>query len=146
VITDLVDNIKDIHPTNKHDVGLRLANLALGETYGITGIAYKSPLFESMEVVKGKVTLIFQHAPNGLICKEKVISGFYVSGEKEQWFPAEAKIQGNTITVWSKSVAVPAQVRFGFGNTLIGNVFSKEGLPVTPFRTDNWNVDQSPVK
>jgi sialate O-acetylesterase len=75
-----------------------------------------------------------------------VISGFYISGEKEQWFPAEAKIEGNKITVWSKSVSTPTQVRFGFGNTIIGNVFSKEGLPVAPFRTDSWVVDQSPVK
>ncbi len=146
VITDLVDNIKDIHPANKHDVGLRLANWALAETYGQTSIAYKNPQFQSMEVVKGKVVLTFQNASNGLICKEKVISGFYISGEKEQWFPAEAKIEGNKITVWSKSVATPAHVRFGFGNTIIGNVFSKEGLPVAPFRTDSWAVDQSPVK
>jgi sialate O-acetylesterase len=146
IITDLVDNINDIHPTNKHDVGLRLANWALGESYGVKSIAYKSPQFQSMEVVKGKAILTFQNAPNGLICNEKTISGFYLSGDKEQWFPAEARIEGNKITVWCKSVPVPAQVRFGFGNTLIGNLFSKEGLPVIPFRTDNWVVDQSAVK
>jgi sialate O-acetylesterase len=146
VITDLVDNIKDIHPSNKHDVGLRLANWALGETYGVTGIAYKSPRFEAMTIAKGKATLTFKNAPNGLISKEKLVSGFFVSGEKEQWFQAEAKIEGNKVTVWSKNVSTPAQVRFGFGNTLIGNVFSKEGLPVVPFRTDSWEVDQSAVK
>ena len=146
VITDLVDNIKDIHPTNKHDVGLRLANWALGETYGVTGTAYKSPQFESMTVAKGKATLTFKNAPNGLMFKGKLISGLYVSGEKEQWFPAEAKIEGNKILVWSKSVTVPFHVRFGFSNTEIGNIFSKEGLPVMPFRTDNWLVDQSTVK
>lgn len=146
VITDLVDNIKDIHPTNKHDVGLRLANWALAETYGVGGIAYKSPQVESITVEKSKVMLAFKNAPNGLICKEKAVFGFYVSGETEQWFPAEAKIEGNKVTVWSKSVASPAHVRYGFGNTIIGNVFSKEGLPLTPFRTDNWLVDQSPVK
>jgi len=146
VITDLVDNVKDIHPTNKHDVGLRLANWALAETYGVASIAHKSPQLQSMEVVKGKAALTFSNAPNGLIAKDKVIGGFYVSGEKEQWFPAEAKIEGNKIMVWSKSVKVPTQVRFGFGNTIIGNVFSKEGLPVIPFRTDIWVVDQSPVK
>jgi sialate O-acetylesterase len=146
VITDLVDNIKDIHPSNKHDVGLRLANWALGETYGVSGIAYKSPQFETMTVAKGKAALTFKNAPNGLISKDKLVSGFFVSGEKEQWFPAEAKIEGNKVTVWSKNVPAPAQVRFGFGNTVIGNVFSKEGLPVIPFRTDNWAVDQSAVK
>ncbi len=146
VITDLVDNIKDIHPINKHDVGARLANWALADTYGVTGIAYKNPKFKSMEVVKGKAALSFTDAPNGLMSKDKVITGFFVSGEKEQWFPAEAKIENGKITVWSKSVTVPTHVRFGFGNTIIGNVFSKEGLPLTPFRTDAWVVDQSDVK
>jgi sialate O-acetylesterase len=146
VITDLVDDIKDIHPTNKHDVGLRLANWALGETYGVSGLAYKSPGFQSMQIEKGKVMLTIQNAPNALVANGNSIQGFYVSGEKEQWFPAEAKIVGNTITVWSKQVPVPAQVRFGFGNTIIGNVFSKEGLPLAPFRTDTWPVDQSAVK
>jgi sialate O-acetylesterase len=96
--------------------------------------------------VKGKAVLTFSNATNGLIAKDKAITGFYISEEPEQWFPAEVRIEGNKITVWSKSVKIPAQVRFGFGNTLIGNVFSKEGLPVIPFRTDNWVVDQSPVK
>jgi len=145
VITDLVDNIKDIHPANKRDVGLRLANWALSETYGVTGIAYKSPQFKSMEVAKGKASLSFSDAPNGLIFKDKAAVGFYISGEKEEWFPAEAKIEKGKIIVWSKSVPVPAQVRYGFGNTIIGNVFSKEGLPLFPFRTDSWTVDQSPV-
>jgi sialate O-acetylesterase len=150
VITDLVDNITDIHPINKRDVGLRLANWALADTYGVKGIAYKSPQFKSMDVVKGKVNLSFSDAPNGLIAKNKVITGFFISGETEQWFPAEAKIvadgTGSKIILTSKSVKEPKHVRFGFGNTIIGNVFSKEGLPLTPFRTDNFVVDQSEVK
>jgi sialate O-acetylesterase len=112
----------------------------------MSGIAYKSPQFHTMNVVKGKAMLSFLNAPNGLITKDKEISGFYISGEQEQWFPAEAKIEGNKITVWSKSVKAPVHVRFGFGNTVVGNVFSKEGLPLIPFRTDTWTVDQSPVK
>lgn len=146
VITDLVDNINDIHPANKHDVGLRLANWALAETYGVTGITYRNPMFQSMAVMKGKAVLTFQNAPNGLISKDKLISGFFISDDKQQWLPAEAKIEGNTITVWNKKVATPSHVRFGFGNTLIGNVFSKEGLPLAPFRTDAWPVDQSSIK
>lgn len=146
VITDLVDNIKDIHPSNKRDVGVRLANWALAETYGVSGLAHRSPQYQSMEVVKNKAVVTFSNAPSGLIAKDKTITGFYISEEQEQWFPAEAKIEGNKITLWNKNVKTPAQVRFGFGNTIIGNVFSKEGLPLTPFRTDNWVVDQSPVK
>ncbi len=146
VITDLVADIKNIHPTNKHDVGARLGNWALAETYGVSGIAYKSPQFQTMEIVKGKAVITFSNAPAGLMAKDKVISGFFISGATEEWLPAEAKIEGNKITVWNKTVKAPAQVRFGFGNTIIGNVVSKEGLPVIPFRTDHWEVDQSPVK
>ena len=58
----------------------------------------------------------------------------------------QAKIEKDKIIVWSDNATAPAQVRYGFGNTIIGNVFSKEGLPLCPFRTDNWPVDQSPVK
>jgi sialate O-acetylesterase len=146
VITDLVDNINDIHPTNKHDVGARLGNWALADTYGQAWVPYRSPQFQSMEIIKSKAVLTFSYCPNGLITKEKVVTGFFISGEKEQWFPADAKIEGSRITVSSKSVPNPAHIRFGFGNTLIGNVFSKEGLPLTPFRTDSWEVDQSPVR
>lgn len=150
IITDLVDNINDIHPFNKRDVGLRLANWALGDTYGLKSIAYKSPQFKSMDVVKGKANLTFSDAPNGMMAKGKVISGFFISGEAEQWSPADAKIiadgTGSKIILSSKNVKDPKHVRFGFGNTLIGNVFSKEGLPLTPFRTDSWAVDQSEVK
>jgi len=74
------------------------------------------------------------------------ISGFFISGEKEEWYEAEARIEKDKIIVWSDKVQAPVHVRFGFGNTITGNVFSKEGLPLCPFRTDNWPVDQSPVK
>jgi sialate O-acetylesterase len=80
------------------------------------------------------------------MAKDKVITGFYISGEKEEWLPAEAKIVGDKILIWNKALKQPVHVRYGFGNTLIGNVFSKEGLPLCPFRSDNWPVDQSPVK
>ena len=146
VITDLVNDVNNIHPINKHDVGARLANWALAEKYSVKGIHYRSPQFKSMEVVKGKAILSFRDTASGLISKDKIVSGFFISGEKEQWFPADAKIEGDKIIISSKNVYSPAQVRFGFGNTIIGNVFSKEGLPLTPFRTDSWPVDQSPVR
>ena len=80
----------------------------------------------------------FDNAPNGLIAKDKNITGFYISGEKEEWLLAEAKIEKDKIIVWNKNLKQPVFVRYGFGNTIIGSVFSKEGLPVVPFRTDNW--------
>jgi sialate O-acetylesterase len=143
VITDLVENIRDIHPQNKRDVGIRLANWALSETYHIQGIPYRSPQFQNTSIKGSKIEITFSNCPNGLTNKGNNITGFYISGAKEQWYPAECEISGNKITLWNANVAKPQHVRYGFGNTIIGNVFSTEGLPVAPFRTDHWVVDQS---
>ena len=145
VVTDLIDSVTNIHPSNKHDVGYRLANWALAETYKQKGLAYRSPVYKSKTTNKNKIILSFENSFKGFVASG-AITGFYISGEKEQWFPAEAKIEKDKIIVWSNDVSAPLHVRFGFGNTIIGNVFSKEGLPLCPFRTDNWPVDQSPVK
>jgi sialate O-acetylesterase len=146
VITDLVDSVTNIHPSDKRNVGSRLANWALAETYNKNPGVYISPLFKKAEVIKDKMVLSFGEAPNGLIGKDKIITGFYISGEKEEWLPAEAKIEKDKIILWNKNLKQPVHARYGFGNTVIGNVFSKEGLPLTPFRTDNWPVDQGPEK
>lgn len=146
VITDLIDSVTNIHPSDKTQVGARLANWALAETYAIKNLVYKNPCYKSMEVKKNTIVLSFDNIPNGIITKEKTIRGFYISGDKEQWLPAETKIVNNQVVVWNKNISAPAQVRYGFGNTVIGNIFSKEGLPVCPFRTDTWPVDQNPVK
>lgn len=141
VITDLIDSVTDIHPSNKLDVGNRLANWALAETYNKTGLFYKHPQYKGMEIVKDKIVLSFDNVPTGLIAKGKQITGFFVSGESNEWLPAEAKIENDKIIVWNKKLKTPAQVRFGFGNGVVGNVFGKEGLPLCPFRTDNWPVE-----
>jgi sialate O-acetylesterase len=146
VITDLIDSVTNIHPSDKRYVGSRLANWALAETYDKNPGPYISPLLKTAEVAKNKIVLSFSEIPNGLIARGKTITGFFISGEKEEWLPAEAKIENNKIIVWNKNLKQPVYVRYGFGNTMVGNVFSKEGLPVTPFRTDNWPVDQGPEK
>jgi sialate O-acetylesterase len=138
VITDLVADTNNIHPTNKHDVGARLANWALADTYKKEGITYKSPLYKSMEVKKGKVYISFDNAPAGLKSTGKTITEVYVAGNDKQFHPAEAKIEGSQLVVWSKDVKEPVAVRYAFTNTAVGNLFGKEGLPVNPFRTDNW--------
>lgn len=138
-IPDLVDNIKDIHPVNKHDVGLRLANLALGDHYGMLNKGFRNPLITSVEKNKKRLVLSFDHAPGGISIKGKKVSGLYISGPQENWLEAEAKIENNTLIVWNKQVKNPEYVRYGFGNTTIGNLFSAEGLPVAPFRNDHWN-------
>jgi sialate O-acetylesterase len=142
VITDLIDSVTDIHPSDKREVGKRLANWALADTYKQNIGVYKSPVLKNVVVNKDKLILSFDNAPTGLISKNKTISGFFISGEKEEWLVAEAKIDNDKIIVWNKTLKQPVYVRYGFSNTLIGNVFSKEGLPVVPFRTDRWVVEQ----
>jgi len=143
VVTDLVDNINDIHPKDKHDVGYRLANWALAETYHQSGTVYKNPVYKNMEVQQEKAIIHFDNASNGLMSKEKNITEIYIAGDDKVFYPAEARIQNDQLIVWSKQVKQPVAVRFGFSNTAIPDLFSKEGLPVCPFRTDNWEVDTS---
>jgi sialate O-acetylesterase len=138
VVSDLVDNVKDIHPRNKQDVGKRLANLALTETYGIKGIVSKNPLYKSMSVDKGKAIISFENVTNGLKATGKEITCFEIAGDDQLFKPAKVKIDGNTVVVSSKEVKKPVAVRFSFTNDGIGNLFSTEGLPVAPFRTDRW--------
>jgi sialate O-acetylesterase len=149
VITDLVDNINDIHPKMKKEVGIRLANYALAETYGKKDIVYKSPFYKSMRIEKDKIRIYFDGADKGLISKGDTLSEFFIAGSDQNFVPAKAKIDGNTVVVWNKNIKDPVAVRFAFRNGAMPNLFSKEarpddpvgrGLPVNPFRTDDWNV------
>jgi sialate O-acetylesterase len=139
VISDVVDDVKDIHPKYKKPVGERLAAVALADTYGKEGISYQSPLFKSMKVEKNKVRISFDHTPNGLLAKEGELTEFLVAGEDQKFYPAKAKIDKNTVIVSAKGVKKPVAVRFGWSNGSIPNLFSKEGLPVPSFRTDKWS-------
>ncbi len=143
VITDLVDDIEDIHPKNKYDVGIRLANLALVDNYKQNIPGARSPMYRSMEINKNKVTLSFDNAPNGFLTKEKAKpTEFYVAGADKVFVPADVKFEKDKIILFSKQVPVPVAVRFSFSNTAMSNVFSKEGLPLAPFRTDDWELEK----
>jgi sialate O-acetylesterase len=138
VVSDLVDNIKDIHPINKTDVGKRLARYALAETYGQQVGAYKSPAYESMQVEKGRIRVAFSNAPTGLKCTGKTPIKFLIAGNDKSFVPASAKIEGSSVILSSKLVKNPVAVRFCFDDTSVPDVFSNEGLPLAPFRTDAW--------
>lgn len=140
VISDHVEDVKDIHPRYKKPVGERLANLALTETYGKTGIPSKSPIYNHMAVEKKKIRIWFDNAPNGLISKGKEVTEFLIAGEDGKFVPARAKIDGSTVVVSSRDVKKPVAVRFGWPNNSIPNLYSKEGLPVSCFRTDDWKI------
>ena len=138
VITDLGE-ASDIHPRNKQDVAKRLARWALAKDYGID-IVHQSPTFESMEVSGGKAVLRFDHVGRGLDTfdvKEPI--GFAIAGEDKVFVDAQARIVGKgMIEVWNDRVAMPVAVRYAWADNPICNVQSADGLPMTPFRTDDW--------
>ena len=146
VTSDLVDNINDIHPKLKKEVGERLANYALADNYGKTNIAFKSPVYKTMQVEKNKIRVSFSDADKGLMLKGTAATDFFIAGADKNFLPAMVKLDGNTVVVFNKNIKEPVAVRFGFSNTAMPNLFSADGLPVNLFRTDDWEVDTSPVK
>ena len=140
VITDLVDNINDIHPKMKKEVGIRLANYALSETYGKQGIVYKSPFYKNMKIEKDRIRIYFDNADKGLMSKGNTLTEFFIASDDQNFVPANAKIENNTVVVWNENIKKPVAVRFAFRNAAMPNLFSKEGLPANPFRTDDWPV------
>jgi sialate O-acetylesterase len=138
VISDLVSDTTNIHPKDKHDVGIRLANWALAETYHRSGLFYKNPRYQTMEARGDKLLLTFSDAPDGLMVEDGKVRELFVAGDDRVFYPADARIEGNTVLVSSRMVKKPVAVRYQFSNAGIGNIFSKEGLPMAPFRTDSW--------
>ena len=139
VTTDLVDNITDIHPQNKLDVGNRLALWALARDYGKKDVVFSGPLYKSIKVDGDKITVSFAHVGGGLKSSDgKPLKQFMIAGEDGKFVAAEAVIEGNTVVVSSKEVAKPTQVRYGWFNTSNPNLVNKEGLPASPFQTKDW--------
>ncbi len=134
VITDVGEE-HDIHPTKKEPVGARLALAARAVAYG-EKIEYSGPVYDSMKVRGNEVVLSFKHNGGGLMAKGGDLKGFTIAGDDGKFTPASAKIEGNTVVVSSPSVSKPVAVRYGWANTPDVNLFNKEGLPATPFRTD----------
>jgi sialate O-acetylesterase len=146
VITDLIPDTTNIHPTRKIEVAKRLSDLTLNKTYGYTTIPCQSPIYQSHTIDKDKISIQFNNADNGLMAKGDIITSFEIASEDKIFLPAQAKIIGNTIVVSNKNIKNPVAVRFAFNNTAMPNLFNKEGLPVNLFRTDNWEVNTAPIK
>ena len=139
VITDLVDDIRNIHPGKKLPVGNRLALWALAKDYGRKEIVYSGPLYVSMKVEGDKIRLSFAHVGGGLISRDgKDLSEFQIAGADGKFVPAKATIDGKTVVVSADGVAAPKQVRFGWRKTANPNLANKAHLPASPFQTDNW--------
>ncbi|WP_199327724.1 sialate O-acetylesterase [Dysgonomonas sp. HGC4] len=128
----------DIHPLNKKEVGHRLALCAMKIAYGDKKIISSAPRYNSMVVDGSKITLSFTEIGNGFASTEK-LKGFAVAGKDKQFVWADAKTEGDKVIVWSDKVKSPLAVRYAWADNPEGaNLRNKEGLPSSPFRTDNW--------
>lgn len=147
VIIDLGEG-NDIHPKNKYDVAARLVRWALAKDYGIKNIEPQSPAYSKMNVAEGKATLKFDHIGGGLRTVDVGdVRGFAICGEDHKWVWASAKIKGaDSIEVWNDAVSSPVAVRYAWANNPVCNVYSKIGLPLTPFRTDDFRMTTNPTR
>ncbi|MDT0645087.1 sialate O-acetylesterase [Zunongwangia sp. F260] len=136
VMTSDIGNIKDIHPRNKLDVGLRFARLALADHYGKEIDGAYAPQFEKAEKDGSKVRIYFEHAEELHFDKSNKESQFELAGENGNFHPAIAKISDNVIILRSGKVKEPKKVRFSWGSTSTSNVLNEAGLPASSFRAE----------
>ena len=127
----------DIHPVNKRDLGDRLALAAMHVAYGEKHIVYSGPIYSAMKKERGRIVLSFTNSGSGLVARGGgKLMWFEICGTDGIYHPAEARIEHNTIAVWSKEVPTPVAVRYAWANNPEGaNLYNKEGLPASPFRT-----------
>ncbi len=136
VVSDLVDSVSNIHPSHKKPVGERLANWALAETYHRTGIAYRNPVISAVVADRNKLVATVADSGGGLVVNGKTATGFFISENGTDWVPATASVKDNRITLSAKALKAPVHLRYAFGNTIIGNISGKSGLPLAPYRSD----------
>jgi len=127
----------DIHPDNKKDVGERLAFAAFKTAYH-ENMVYSGPIFQSAKVEGTRVILSFSQTGGGLVARDgEDLGDFAIAGADKKFVWARAKIEGDKVVVWSDEIAAPLYVRYAWADNPVNpNLFNKEGLPASPFRTD----------
>jgi sialate O-acetylesterase len=141
VTTDTVDDLKNIHPKNKLEVGYRFALLALANDYG-KDIIYSGPIYKYQTIEANRIRIHFDHTAKGLKSKDdKPLCCFQIASNNKKFVDAAASIEGNTILVSSDNVQEPVAVRFAFRYNDLPNLVNSENLPATPFRTDYWETE-----
>jgi sialate O-acetylesterase len=146
-----IGNPSDIHPKDKHDVGHRLALVARHVAYG-ENLVFSGPIYSAMKVDGNAIDLTFTNMGSGLIIgkapwvadgfkplPDDKLSGFIITGADKNWVPAQAKIVGDTVVALSTRVASPVAVRYDWSDAPQGNLYNKENLAASSFRTDDWS-------
>jgi sialate O-acetylesterase len=129
----------DIHPLNKKDLGYRLSLAAQKLAYGDQNVVYSGPQFERYRIEGDKIRLYFKHTGSGLISKDgEPLASFAIAGANRRFVWAKAEIQAdNTVLVSHPQVGQPLYVRYAWAdNPIEANLSNREGLPASPFRTD----------
>jgi len=135
-VTMDVGNPRDIHPRDKRPVGERLARWAKAKIYGRDDLVFSGPLYRSMKIEGDRVRLYFDFIGSGLVARGGELTHFTIAGEDGIFVPARAMIDGQTVIVFSEQVSRPAAVRYAWADAPDPNLFNRQGLPASPFRTD----------
>lgn len=142
-VSDMVNNIQDIHPRDKRSAGLRLSYLALDDTYGKFVGDYESPVFKAAHLKDNKVIISFEGIKKGLEIRGDRIEGLKIAGDDRIWKEASAKVKGNELIVTTSESKSPAFISYCFDDDSTGNLFSIEGLPVVSFCSKVININRS---
>jgi sialate O-acetylesterase len=135
-----IGEAKDIHPKNKQELGWRMALAARGIAYG-EDLVYSGPTYKSMKVDGNEITITFDNIGSGLVAKDGELTRFAIAGDNQKFVWAGAVIDGDTVIVSSDEIANPVAVRYAWAMNPEGcNLYNKEELPASPFRTDDWKV------
>ena len=145
-----IGDADDIHPKNKYDVGERLARWALAREYS-NPLEVSGPLYRSLTIEGNKAIIAFDHVGSGLVAGNKngrhpvefsestLLKRFAIAGHDRKWYWAEAKIEGGNVICTHPNVPQPVAVRYAFSMNPSGaNLYNRDGLPASPFRTDDW--------
>jgi sialate O-acetylesterase len=131
-VTIDIGNPDNVHPTDKVDVGVRLALAARALSYG-EDISYSGPMFRQATPEGSAIRVWFDHHAKGLVAKDGALTAFEVAGLDGKFVAATATIDGNTVVATSPTVAEPVYVRYGWANSPECNLFNGAGLPASPF-------------
>jgi len=139
VTTDLVDDLNDIHPRDKADVGHRLALLARHHTYG-QEVTSRGPALAKCQFQGDKAVVEFKHAKDGLTTRDMLPPNWFtIAGADGKFVPARARIDGDSVELWAPEVANPKYVRFAWSELAQPNLMNSAGLPAEAFRSDEPN-------
>jgi sialate O-acetylesterase len=135
-ITDLVDDLTNIHPSYKWEVGRRLSLVALNKDYGFKKIVYSGPVYTKMEIDGDKIILYFKNGTGLKTSDGKPPSFFTIASADRRFVEARAEIKGQTIVLQNPEIKSPRNVRFAWTEIARSNLFNDANLPAMPFRTD----------